>query len=130
MGVDSLSPSRFFLPLVGLGIQVHLQVEGPLEQASLQMESSTYQALGFPGSGILSFGRTLSKQRNTPSRHRDAGEVLGDYPIPTGASQEGVPVCSLPRVLSHCLQDEILASTEGGFFSFSFLFFSFGSEPI
>ena len=51
MGVDSRSPSRFFLPLVGLGIQVHLQVEGPLEQASLQMESSTYQALGFPGSG-------------------------------------------------------------------------------
>lgn len=32
-------------------------------------------------------------------------------------------MCSLPRVLSHCLQDEILASTEGGFFLFLFSLF-------
>lgn len=95
MGVDSRSPSRFFLPLVELGIQVHLQVEGPLEQASLQSQAPT-KPLGFQEVGILSFGRTLSKQRNTPSRHKDAGEVLGDYPIPTGASQERVPCAPFP----------------------------------
>lgn len=88
------------------------------------MESSTYQALGFPEVGILSFGRTLSKQRNTPSRHRDAGEVLGDYPIPTGASQERVPLCApfpgyFPTVFKMRFQPPPKVA------SFSFLFFFF-----